>query len=230
MTTYTSNMPNSPSASFIPKQGPARRSRQTASRQVHIFTILSYVLFVATLAATLGVYLYTSHLQNQLNKEVGTLDGLIGSFKSGDMDRVREFNVRLKQANDRLTNSVSLTSVFSAIESATAQTVQIDELKVNRNDDQDFTVAAKLSTGSFDSSLFQRSVLESNSIVESVTVDDLTLSPAENGGDVSFVATLVVPLEEVPYTAAPEVTDTPATTTPPVPVATTDASSSVTNI
>lgn len=210
-------MPNSPSASFIPKQGPIKRSRQTASRQVHIFTIISYILFVATLIATIGIYLFNRHLQNQLNVQVEKLNGLIGSFNESDMKMVREFNVRLQQAENRLSHSVALSSVFSALETATAQTVEIEELKIERKDDQNFVLAAKLATGSFDSSLFQRGVLESNDIVESVTVSDVNLGQEEAAGGVSFLATIVVPLEEVPYEpqvlTIPEAVSSATTTT-----------------
>ena len=210
-------MPNTPNASFIPKQGPVKRTRHTATRQIHVFSILTYVLFAASLAASLGVFLFNRHLEKQLDAEIEALNGAIGGFNNSDMEMVREFNIRLKQAEARVSHSISLTSLFASIEAATAQTVEITELKLDREQDQQIKVAAKLSTDSFDSSLFQRGVLERNDVIESVVVKDVAISTGDTAG-VSFLATLFVPLGEIPYTAPLATQATPvieqATTTP----------------
>ena len=65
-------MPNTQNASFIPKQGPVRQVKRTATRQLHVFTVVSYVAFVATLIVSLGVFLYNRHLDNQLNDRKST--------------------------------------------------------------------------------------------------------------------------------------------------------------
>ena len=196
-------MPNTQNASFIPKQGPVRQVKRTATRQLHVFTVVSYVAFVATLIVSLGVFLYNRHLDNQLNSEVEKLSGAIGGFSDSDMLRVREFNVRLRQAHARINESVSLVSIFDALEAATAQSIVLTDLTIKREEDTDFTITAKVATPSFDSSLFQRGLYERNSIIKDITVSDLTISkPTPDGptAGVSFVAKIVVPLESVPYT------------------------------
>ena len=205
-------MPNTQNASFIPKQGPVRQVKRTATRQLHVFTIISYVAFVATLIVSLGVFLYNRHLDNQLNSEVEKLSGAIGGFSDSDMLRVREFNVRLRQAHARINESVSLVSIFDALEAATAQSVVLTDLTIKREEDTDFTITAKVTTPSFDSSLFQRGLYERNSIIKDITVSDLSIGKAKTdnlNSDVSFVAKIVVPLNSVPYTVgAAEVTST----------------------
>ena len=205
-------MPNTQNASFIPKQGPVRQVKRTATRQLHVFTIISYVAFVATLIVSLGVFLYNRHLDNQLNSEVEKLSGAIGGFSDSDMLRVREFNVRLRQAHARINESVSLVSIFEALEAATAQSVVLTDLTIQREEDTDFTITAKVATPSFDSSLFQRGLYERNSIIKDITVSDLNIGkakPDNPNSDVSFVAKIVVPLNSVPYTVgAAEVTST----------------------
>ena len=194
-------MPNTPNASFIPKQGPVRRVRQTASRQVHLFTVASYVLFASTVSADGGVTLYNRHLNQQLDGEVQKLSAAIGGFNETDMDTVREFNLRLHQAQSRLDKSVSLTSVFGALEDATLKVVEIKELMIKRQDDAQVLVSAKVSTDSFDASLFQRGVYERNPIIKDTTITELTLEPEtdEQPASVSFLAKINVPLEEILY-------------------------------
>lgn len=198
-------MPNTPNASFIPKQGPVRKVRQTASRQVHLLTVVSYVLFVSTMVASGGVFLYNRHLTGQLDNEVQKLGSAIGGFSDADMDTVREFNIRLHQAQGRLDKSISITSVFDALEDATLKSAQVTELSIKRDDDAQVLVSAKVNTDSFDASLFQRGVYERNSVIKDVQISDLTLTQGTEknpASGVSFIAKISVPLKDIPYKTA----------------------------
>jgi hypothetical protein len=228
-------MPNTPNASFIPKQGPAKHSRYVASQQLHIVTIISYVLFIATLVSAGGLFFYTKYLNTKLNKEVEVLNNDIAGFSDSDMNDVREFNVRLGQATNRLNKSVSLKAVFDALEAATAQSVQIGEFDLSRNGDDDYDIKARLITDSFDSSLFQRGLFEGSKVAKTVSVTDVTIGTGTNKtSGVSFVAHIGVPLSSVPYTVTDTVSvattsqvTTASSTTQEV-IATTSASSSKT--
>lgn len=224
-------MPNSPSSSFIPKQGPAKHSRQVVSRQVHIFTVVSYMLFFASLAGSVGVFLYHKYTSNQLDAEVVALSGEIGSFSDVKMEQVRSFNMRLNQAADRISNSVSAVAVLESIEDATVQSVAIDSLEMKRVADETFVVTAEIITDTFDSSLFQRGVYERSPIVESVFIEDLGLAEDSESEStsasrgVSFKAELRVPLNSVPYN--PATINQPVVAVPPVTVGTTSTGTAI---
>lgn len=198
-------MPNTPASSFIPKQGPAKRSRQFVSRQVHVFTVISYVLFFGSLAASAGVFIYSGHIDNQLRQEVAALDAAIANFSNEKMNQVTAFNLRINQAQARIANSVSSVSVFDSLEDATAQAVAIDSLTLKRVEDEKFLLTAEISTDTFDSALFQRGLYERNSLIETVMFEDVGLNSDESeegapSSGVSFKAELQVPLSAVPYT------------------------------
>ncbi len=196
-------MPNTPASSFIPKQGPAKRSRQVVSRQVHVLTIVSYILFFGSLVAAAGVFLYDRHINNQLRNEVVALDAAIANFSNDKMEQVKAFNTRLEYAQNRIANSVSAVSIFESLEDSTAQAVAIQSLKLTRVEDQKFLIEANINTDTFDSALFQRGLYERNSVIESVAFEDIGLGEVEEGGEaptgVSFKAELAVPLSAVPY-------------------------------
>ncbi len=197
-------MPNSPSSSFIPKQGPAKRSRQVVSRQVHVFTVISYVLFFGALAASVGVFLYSRHTDNQLKEEITGLDTAIANFSNEKMEQVKAFNLRLIQAQERVYKSVSTVSIFESLEAATAKTIAIESLTLKRIGDEKFQITAEVSTDTFDSALFQRGLYERNSIVEKVSFEDLSLGDANSEEEglrsgISFKAELEVPLNTIPY-------------------------------
>ena len=198
-------MPNTPSSSFIPKQGPAKRSRQVVSRQVHIFTVLSYILFFGALIASAGVFLYAKHAQNQLRNEVTALDAAIANFSSEKMEQVKAFNIRLIQAEGRINNSVSAVSILESLEVSTAQSVAIESLTLKRVEDEKFRLTASIATDSFDSALFQRGLYERNPIIQSVAFKDVGLGNESSEEDapssgVSFKAEIEVPLAAIPYT------------------------------
>lgn len=195
-------MPNTPTTSFIPKQGPVKRTKQTASRQIHVLAVIAYVAFIASLIAAVGLFLYERYIEKQLESEVNALSQEIKGFSDADMERVREFNGRLRQTEDRLDKGISIASVLAALEQATVKSASVEQLSLKKTDDSLITLTAKLSTDNFDSTLFQRGVYERNNAIDSVAISDLSLEGlSEEDSDASgitFTATLQVPTEAVP--------------------------------
>ena len=195
-------MPNTPTTSFIPKQGPVKRTKQTASRQIHVLAVIAYVAFIASLIAAVGLFLYERYIEKQLESEVNALSQEIKGFSDADMERVREFNGRLRQTEDRLDKGISIASVLAALEQATVKSASVEQLSLKKTDDSLITLTAKLSTDNFDSTLFQRGVYERNIAIDSVAISDLSLEGlSEEDSDASgitFTATLQVPTEAVP--------------------------------
>lgn len=195
-------MPNTPTTSFIPKQGPVKRTKQTASRQIHVLAVIAYVAFIASLIAAVGLFLYERYIEKQLESEVNALSQEIKGFSDADMERVREFNGRLRQTEDRLDKGISIASVLAALEQATVKSASVEQLSLKKTDDSLITLTAKLSTDNFDSTLFQRGVYERNNAIDSVVISDLSLEGlSEEDSDASgitFTATLQVPTEAVP--------------------------------
>lgn len=199
--------------SFIPKRGPVKRIRNSASRQVYVFTIFSYVLMFSTLLATGGVYFYSKYVDKQKENEIALLNKEIDTFNETDMKKVIDFDNRLNQAYGRLDKSVSIVSVFEAIEDATIDTVQIDSLELKREKDDKFILSASVITDSFDSTMFQRSVYKRNQIIESVVISDVQAIGKSNESSeenknvetndddtvMKFKAELEIPLSSVPY-------------------------------
>lgn len=201
-------MPGPSNSSFIPKRGPVKQKRAQKSRQVYIFTIISYVLLFATLLATGGVFLYGNYIDRQLDNEIAALNREISSFSERDMQRVLEFDLKLSQAASRIENSVSLVSLLGALEAATIDTVQLERLSLERVNDTSYTLAAAVQTDSFDSTIFQRDVFQDREeFFTSVTVDAVeTLTINESTSDaptlrplVTFTAALEVPITAIPY-------------------------------
>ncbi len=167
-----------------------------------MFAVIAYIAFVTSLVAAIGIFFYEGYIDKQLEGEVNKLSAEIKGFSDADMERVREFNTRLWQTQERLDKSISLVSVLAALESATVQSAVIDQLSVKKSDDSSITIAARLMTDTFDSTLFQRGVYERSQVIDSVLIEDLTIvdSPDKDSiaSGVTFTAILTVPTDAVP--------------------------------
>lgn len=214
-------MPAPSSNSFIPKRGPTKKKRNTATRQVFIFTYISYILTFATLLAAGGVFIYERVVNQQLTDEIAALNQEIDSFSQTDMQRVTEFDQRLQQAAGKLDASVSIASLFQSLELATVEKVKILELNLNRVGDQELDLVASIETDSFDSTIFQRGIYTRNQVISEVTVSDVVRTPSSVDAEgrvitdsepmVTFEANLIIPVSEVPYQA-------PRASAPPQPI------------
>lgn len=197
---------SSNNSSFIPKRGTQKRKRRVRNGNIYVLTIVSYVVLFSTLAASAGVFIYSQIIQEQLLVEIQLMNEATSSFEEADMLKVQEFDTRLRQAHQRLNNSVSILSILSAIESATIDTVRFDDLQISREFDNELIVQATVQTDTFDSSIFQRGIYTDNPVVEAIEIDDIVIRETTSntgavGQSLSFVANIAVPLSAVPYKA-----------------------------
>lgn len=206
--------------SFIPKRGPSKLKQKEVSRQVYVFTYISYILMFATLLATGGVFLYGQYVERQLNEEIAALNTEIGSFSEANMARVTDFDERLQQATGRLNSSVSMAALLEALEDATIESVQLQNLSVSREFDDRYVLSGSVQTDSFDSTIFQRRVFEQDGTIDSVSISGVQTSTLTSGTSdegslqarpiVNFTAELEVPISAIPYQAGRSTSQAPA--------------------
>jgi hypothetical protein len=169
-------------------------------------------MIFATLIASAGTFFYKKYQDNLLLEEHSKLYESIKVFSEANMKKVLDYDRRLQQANNRFDNSISIASILVALEAATADTVKIETLDFERQLDDKVILSAEIKTDNFDSTIFQRGTYEGNGILQSVVIDslntasidgnisDTTGEQVESSKFVSFLATIEVPLSEVPYT------------------------------
>lgn len=176
-------MPESPS--FIPKRNPGQPRRPAGKYNLFFLTIVSYSLFAAAPLASAALFIYQKHTNNQFTMAVTNLDEAISVFKQSDLDRVLVFDERLETAKKLMNNHVSVVSLLKILELSTANTVQFENLDIERTQQKTILVKAKLTTPSLDGVLFQRAVYNNNATISSTTLSnvklvDLTSTSSEN--------------------------------------------------
>lgn len=202
------SMPGSSNnSSFIPKRGTKKHTRKIRNINIYLLTVASYILFFAALGASGAAYFYNQTITNELNNEIATMSTAVSNFKEAEMKRVEEFDVRLRQANNRLANSASVTAILSEIESAVVESLRLKQLYIERDSDEYFFVEARAETDNYDSAIFQRDILAEYDTIEELEISDVILEQIENETDesisqgISLVALLAIPLEQVAYKA-----------------------------
>ena len=198
-------------SSFIPKRGAARAKRKKPARRIFVFTLVAYSLIFASLLASGASYLYLNYTTSLLQEEVSTLNSEINTFSISDLSVVSEFDLTLKRANERFDNTASVATLLDAIDSATAQPVQIESLEMERIDDQYMLLTAEVITQSFDSALFQRGLLNDEArLFTDVVFEDVSIAVSEEDEDsettatsnedqVTFNVTARVPIDSLSY-------------------------------
>lgn len=175
-------MPGSSSPSFIPKRNVNKKDRQGATRQVFFGTLVIRILFIAVLISAVGVYIYKDKLNKNLQSEIVVFNDAIKKFDVNDMEKVLEFDLRLSQANDRLANSVSVSSLMESLEKSTAGSSQLKSFSLSREDDANIELEVEIETTDFDSVLFQRSVFNSGGALSVTEIEDLNLNNVPPAG------------------------------------------------
>jgi len=198
-------------SSFIPKQGPIKKRRRTASRQVYILTLVSYAIMFAVLIGSAGVYFYSGFVDRQLTSEVEALNNQIDTFSVDDMRTVQNFDLRLQQAVSRVDSYASVLSVLESIEDTVVDTVLLNSVSIERNEDVSYQLTVNMNTDTFDSTIAQRNVYADDDSLSAMLITGLTSSGLDELLDdsdpkVTFTAEIDIPLESVPYVPDVEAT------------------------
>jgi len=197
--------------SFIPKQGPARRTAKKGKNKFVIFTIFTYSLLFASLLAAGATFFYHTYVNSQLEREAEGLAAAKTTFDSADLEMVQQFDLKLRRASDRIDNASSIVSVLDAVSQATVGPAQLQTLSIKRSGDTAFLLTGEVLTPTFDAAIFQRAIYKLNKdIFAQVEATDVSLArnfgQESLGSDVNEVATevtftveLAVPLSVVPF-------------------------------
>lgn len=209
-------MPDPSNSSFIPKRGPAKKSRTAVTKRVYLFTVISYIMLFSALLASGGVYFYKGVVKEALAEEVASLNAQISTFSEANMQRVLEFDRRVSQAQSRVAVGVSIPSLFSALEASTARTVKIKSIKLEREGDERLVLEGDMETDTFDSTLFQRRLYQDNQTINTIEVTDFNASNIEGGATgvpgsvlsptLTFSVTVDFPVSQIPTTVTRSLT------------------------
>lgn len=119
-----------PRSSFIPKEASgAIPTRVRRKRTIHIFSLLTTLLLVASVAAAVGVYLYQDFLENRLEAAKTALNEISQAENESKMEEIRIYDEKLQLVHTLLDNHLAPSLLFEEIENSTKETVQFQSLE-----------------------------------------------------------------------------------------------------
>ena len=109
--------------SFIPKK-PIVEERATTTRSVSFFAVIGIFVLFAVLLASAGLYFYKGVVVNSISEMEKNLDLAKNRFEPSKLSELQLLDRRLKASSEILSNHISITPIFGALEQLTMKTVR----------------------------------------------------------------------------------------------------------
>ncbi|HEY4517657.1 MAG TPA: hypothetical protein VJI74_02105 [Candidatus Paceibacterota bacterium] len=136
--------------SFIPKQSLAesatgRKPRRNAS----IFTIIALVVFLGSLAAAIGVFLYIQLLNQNIASKKADLERAKNEFQQALIQKLSRLDQRIIISEGLLRDHIAFSALFTLLQSYTLQNVRFEILKYDNQGPTKTTLTMHGSAKSF---------------------------------------------------------------------------------
>ncbi len=175
--------------SFIPKKPLAEvRAPAKATRSFGLLSLISTILFFATIAAAGGVYLYKASLASQVNELSTSLDRARSAFEPSLVETLQILDKRFNASKEVLANHSTISPVFKSLEDLTLKSVRFTKFTYEIPADTNMlTVKMSGSARSYTSIALESDMLGRNKYFQDVVFSNLQLDAAGNVGfDLAF--------------------------------------------
>jgi hypothetical protein len=170
--------------SFIPKK-PIVNERASSSRPVGVFLIASLFILFTILLVTGGLYFYKGVITKSLADMENTLTLAKNRFEPSKITELQVLDKRLKASSEVLSNHITITPIFTALETLTMKSVRYTKFSYDIGSDPKANIDVKMSgtaTG-YRSVALQSDLFAQNKSIIDPVFSNLTL---DNSGNVLF--------------------------------------------
>ena len=109
--------------SFIPKK-PLAEARVEEPHSVSVFMFLATILFIASLIAAGGVFLWNATLVKSRSDKADQLDKAKNAFEGDFITTLSTASNRISAARDVIANHITVTPIFQALQASTLKSIQ----------------------------------------------------------------------------------------------------------
>lgn len=155
-------------ASFIPHdagQSDAYAQRSSGGLP-ELVLLISIVLFVASSALAVGVFLYNQYLQTASTSKVQQLERAKAAFEPSLIQQLMRLNDRMTSADIILGNHLAPSAFFAALQQATLSTVSFAGLDLQAVDTHEITIKMSGVAQSVNSIALQADLFSKNGIIK----------------------------------------------------------------
>ena len=171
-------------SSFIPKKAIAtKNSTLKKYRSFNILTFVATIVFVVSLAASGGVFIYERLIENSIDQKGIELDSARQTIDIGLINEFKALDRKLRTAEELLGRHTAMTLFFDFLESSTLQNVQYNEFNYEFNTDGVIIINMEGIARSFNSLTLQSDIFRDSNIILNPVFSDLSL---DESGNVQF--------------------------------------------
>ena len=154
-------------SSFIPTDtGPVRTVTRSGG-MTDLLTLISLVLFVASLALALGVFLYAQYLETSRASKSAQLERARESFEPSLIQKLTRLDDRMHAADTVLGTHIAPSVFFHVLEQVTLNTVSFGTLVLDATDPQHITIRMRGVAESVNSIALQADLFTKNGVIAS---------------------------------------------------------------
>ncbi|MFC1802257.1 hypothetical protein ACFLY7_02340 [Patescibacteria group bacterium] len=111
--------------SFIPKKRVVKKVNKTGG-PISLFLLIAIVVFVVSIAFSVGVFLYKGFLIKELEANSSVLEKEQESFKPALIEELTRLDSRIQSSREILDNHINLTKLFDFLEENTLKSIQFE--------------------------------------------------------------------------------------------------------
>jgi hypothetical protein len=152
---------------FIPHDTAVVAPRPRGSGLNDLLLLVGIVLFVASAALAIGVFLYVQFLQQQNSSKLAQLQRAEAAFEPSLIAQITRLDDRMHAAQKILSAHLAPTAFFQALDQATLQTVSFQSLDLESPDPQHITLRMQGVAQSVNSIALQAEVFSKSGVIVS---------------------------------------------------------------
>ena len=115
--------------SFIPKKDTSVvEDKKKFGKTIDIYLLISSVIFFATIISAIGVFLYKSYLNSQIEDSIIILEREKGSLDTESIKILSTLDKRIKVSEKLLDEHVDMVGFFEILENSTLESIQFTSL------------------------------------------------------------------------------------------------------
>lgn len=165
-------------ASFIPHDtSVARPSGRRSGGLGDLLLLSAIVIFVASAALAVGVFLYGQYLVTENNTKLVQLERAKAGFQPALIQQLTRLDDRMHAADRILAGHIAPSLFFRALEEATLQTVSFQTLDFQASENQTLAVKMAGIAESVNSIALQADLFSKNGVVTSPIFSNITRQP-----------------------------------------------------
>lgn len=171
-------------SSFIPKKSIVTKSSTLKKyRSFNILTFVATIVFIVSLAASGGVFIYERLIENSIDQKGIELESARQTIDIGLINEFKALDKKLRTAEELLGRHTAVTLFFDFLESSTLQNVQYNEFNYEFNTDGVIVINMEGIAKSFNSLTLQSDIFRDSNIILNPVFSNLNL---DESGNVQF--------------------------------------------